>query len=151
MLHSELRSHSFMQTQFQASQEFEWSPMTALVLNKNGLFKVDSARAVFEIDKFWAIGTAEAFALGAMQATYNDPKLTASDIAGAALEVTSKFSPSDCGEIRLLKLPIETKNQTHQLDDDSSLFRKKSSTKSRKKRDKKEADENALKEQFKIN
>ena len=69
-MHAALRNHGFMFVSFQQGQDFEWTPMTALVANRSGLYRIDSARGVIECPKFAALGTGEAFALGALTAGY---------------------------------------------------------------------------------
>ncbi len=64
---------------------YESSQITALLANPNGIFfGVYSLREVYEYERFWAIGSGADYALGAMQAVYDNPKLSAADIARAA-------------------------------------------------------------------
>ena len=111
-VHGALKNQSFMHTQFQPQQDFEWSPMTAIVLNKHGLFKVDSARGVFELSKFWAMGTGENFSLGAMHTQYESDK-DAKEIVKSGLLAAQEFSTADNGDIRIIPLP--TTPEAHRL------------------------------------
>ena len=67
----DLRKNQFQLLPTQQPGAFETSPMNALVVNRAGIFKVDATRAVYEFTRYWAIGSGEAFALGALLSTYD--------------------------------------------------------------------------------
>ena len=98
-IHDFMRQQSYMLVHFQNAQDFEWTPMNALVLNKTGLYKVDTTRAVYEFTKFWAIGTGESYALGGMQIAQETKDSegkgrTPEEIAKMGLRAVQEFDPS---------------------------------------------------------
>ncbi len=84
LAHQILREHSFLNVTFDQGQEFEWMPMLALVINRHGIFKVDHSRAVYPLEKFWALGSGEDFAFGAIAALF-DSSMSAEEIARSSL------------------------------------------------------------------
>lgn len=89
-VHETLKHTRGMYVNFQQGQECEWTPMNALVANPHGIFKVDSTRGVYELTKFWAIGTGESYALGAMAGLY-DRLDGADEIALAGLDAVKQL------------------------------------------------------------
>lgn len=85
-LHPKLKEEFFfMKPDEEEDDPYESSQITALLANPNGIFfGVYSLREVYEYERFWAIGSGADYALGAMQAVYDNPKLSAADIARAA-------------------------------------------------------------------
>lgn len=85
---------------------FETLPLNALVVNRHGIFKVDATRSIYENKKFWAIGTGEAFALGALQALYNE-ETDAESLVRSALKVCGVFEGNRSREITVknIRLP----------------------------------------------
>jgi|GEM_PF-5435986 len=86
--------HDHLKTQFQLNPTqqpsgFESGPMNALVVNRHGIFKVDATRAVYEFKNYWAVGSAETFALGALHATFE---------AGGSAEFLARKALAACGE-----------------------------------------------------
>lgn len=79
----------------------ESNHLTGLIINKNGLFKIDSYREVFEFKDFWTIGSGYRFALGAMHALY-DKDYTAQYIAEAGVNAAVEYNDG-CGN------PIQSK------------------------------------------
>ena len=65
-LHPKLKESFFLNTKEEDADPYESSQFTVLVANPTGIFGVYSYREVFEFDRFWAIGSGRAFALGAM-------------------------------------------------------------------------------------
>jgi len=70
--------------------------LSSLVINPQGIFFISAYREVTEYTKFWAIGSGNRFALGALEALY-DKDLSAEEVASQAARVATKFSPS-CAE-----------------------------------------------------
>ncbi|MDH3348695.1 MAG: hypothetical protein OEM02_11440 [Desulfobulbaceae bacterium] len=85
-------------------QPVESNHISALIVNKNGIFEVDSYREVHEINDFWAIGSGSSYALGAMRALYN-LDVTAEEIVGEAVKAAAEFDDG-CG----LPMTIHTVN-----------------------------------------
>ena len=105
-MHEILRNHYGMYVNFQQGQEFEWSPMNSLVISSNGIYRIDSNRSVCEFSSFGAIGTAQAYALGALEALRTSKK-SATQLVQATLEVTCKMESlnPDAIHIRTIKNP----------------------------------------------
>lgn len=64
----------------------------ALVANPHGIFSLNGYREVNQFLKFWAIGSGQHFALGAMQAVY-DRELSAAQVAEAGVLAATEFCP----------------------------------------------------------
>ncbi|KPC53486.1 MFS transporter [Amantichitinum ursilacus] len=90
-LHPKLKEEFFMKPDEEEDDPYESSQITALLANPNGIFGVYSLREVYEYERFWAIGSGADYALGAMQAVYDNPKLSAADIARAGVEAGCVF------------------------------------------------------------
>ena len=65
-----------------------------LLANASGIFGVGAHRTVQEYVKFYAIGSGTDLALGSMYASYDDPKLSAAQIALRAVEAAAEFDDS---------------------------------------------------------
>ncbi len=70
--------------------ETNW--LSGLLINSHGIFGIDRLRYVTEYSKFWAIGSGESFALGALEVLY-DKQMTATEIAEAAVLAAIQFDP----------------------------------------------------------
>ncbi len=89
--------------------ENNWS--SALIINPNGIFRTDGSRAVFEYSKFWAIGSGQDFALGALEILY-EQDLTASEIAEAAAFTATQFNPGCAPPIYVETIPMRRTSKT---------------------------------------
>ena len=79
--------------------EAQW--LYGLLVNAHGIFVITSYREVTEFSKFWAIGSGDRFALGALDVLY-EQDLSAAEIARRAALVATKYSP-DCAEPVMVK------------------------------------------------
>ncbi len=70
-LHPILKDKYFLKTTENDEDEYESSRIDGLIANPNGIFGMYSLREVYEFERFWAVGSGENYALGAMFATYN--------------------------------------------------------------------------------
>ena len=85
-------------------QPYNSCQMTGLVCTRNGIFGFGSYREVCEYERFWAIGSGDTLAIGAMHAAYDlytDPEEIARIGALAACEFDSLCGP-----------PVESKSIT---------------------------------------
>ncbi|NEQ52378.1 MAG: hypothetical protein F6K11_19925 [Leptolyngbya sp. SIO3F4] len=64
----------------------------ALIANPSGIFSINGYREIVEYTKFWAIGSGDSFALGALENLY-DQDLSATQIAEKAALTATKFDP----------------------------------------------------------
>ena len=108
-LHPILTKQYYLITQDrdEGDQPFESSQMRLLIANPYGIFEVWSWREVAEYTKFWAIGSGQKFALGAMFAVYDGPG-SAADVAMAGVKAGAEFDdgsaePALIQEMKLLK------------------------------------------------
>lgn len=81
-----------------------------LIVNKNGIFHVDSDLSVNRFEKYYAIGAGEDFALGALYSLY-DTDLNAGDLARRAVEAAINFSTRCGGEIECEQVKLTPKPQ----------------------------------------
>lgn len=98
-VHRRMKDVYYLRTDDDKDEEFESMHMNVLLANRHGIFGVCSRRSVFEYRKFYAFGSGEQYAMGAMQVLYDrwdDPE----SIATAALETAAYL---DCGT----GLPLE--------------------------------------------
>ncbi len=90
-LHPKLKEDFFLKTEEEEDDPYESSQITALIANAHGIFGVYSMREVYEYRHYWAIGSGRDFAIGAMRAVYDNPALSAADIARIGVEVGCEF------------------------------------------------------------
>jgi ATP-dependent HslUV protease subunit HslV len=105
-VYDELRIQQRVYSQQQGVVPFESLPMNLMLANRHGIFKVDAVRGVYQYKKFWAVGSAEMFALGSLEATYNTKK-DASSLVEQALKVCSVFEGHKNREFQIstIRLP----------------------------------------------
>lgn len=99
-LHPLLKEHFFLNPKEEEDDPYESSQYVMLMANLNGIFGVYSYREVFSFDRFWAIGSGRAFALGAMHATW-DRARTARQVAQAGVDAGCEFDKSSGGPVML--------------------------------------------------
>jgi ATP-dependent HslUV protease subunit HslV len=108
-LHPKLKEHFFLNTREEDSDPYESSQFTAMIANPHGIFGVYSYREVFEFDRFWAIGTGRAFALGAMYAAFDKAK-TARELAELGVRAGCEFDKNSAGPVRVQVLKMKAKD-----------------------------------------
>ncbi|MDH4184126.1 MAG: MFS transporter [Nitrospinota bacterium] len=91
-LHPILKKQYYLLTQDRddGDQPFESSQMRLLISNPYGIFEVWSWREVAEYTKFWAIGSGQKFALGAMYSQYGRLE-SAAEIAMEGVKAGCEF------------------------------------------------------------
>lgn len=115
-LHDLLKDRYKLQTSDDISdQPYESSQMTFFIANSTGIFLIDTYREITEIDRFWAIGSGRSFALGAMDAVFDDSERDAESIARLGISAGCKFNaycsePIDSFAIALDPTGIEDKS-----------------------------------------
>lgn len=91
LIHKILKDEYFLRAQDPKSQRsVEASHIHMLISNPRGIYELTSNRTVIEYEQFWAIGSGNRFALGAMQAIYNRYK-DAETIAKMGIEAACAF------------------------------------------------------------
>lgn len=88
-LHAILKEKYFLNPNENDDDEYESSQIDGLIANSNGIFGMYSLREVYEFQKFWAIGSGDDFAIGAMHTAYelfDEPEKIAEIGVNAACE-----------------------------------------------------------------
>ncbi|WP_298138936.1 hypothetical protein [Acidiferrobacter sp.] len=106
-LHSILKDHYFLRLDGDDSEEaFESMQVSLLIANAHGIFGVCSKRTVLEYTKFYAFGSGEQYALGAMQAVY-DRETDPERIARAGLEAAATFDVGSGAPFELRRIALK--------------------------------------------
>lgn len=97
-----------MKYHFAGEREHNGSPFLFLdarfiILNKKGIFTVDGDLAVTQYERYWAIGSGGVFALGALDALY-DENGDSEAIARRAVDAGMKFDPYSGGTTEVCTL-----------------------------------------------
>ena len=107
-VHGLLKQRYFLNGGEEDDDSFESSHMNVLLANPSGIFGWCAKRTVFEYTKFYAFGSGEQYALGAMQTLYerlDDPAA----IARAGLEAAIKFDTASGAPVEIQTLKIKAK------------------------------------------
>jgi ATP-dependent protease HslVU (ClpYQ) peptidase subunit len=105
-VHQILKDKYFLNTKEEEDDPYESSQITTLIANENGIFGVYSYREVFSFDRFWAIGSGKAFALGAMYAAY-DTLGSAREIAELGVQAGAEFDKSSSLPCKITSFPMK--------------------------------------------
>lgn len=89
--HVALKERYFLVSPGDKDDTLESSRFDVLLANARGIFGVGAHRTVQEYVKFYAIGSGTDLALGALYACYDDPRLTAAQVALRAVEAAAEF------------------------------------------------------------
>lgn len=105
-LHRALKDRYFLQGEEDKEDPLESSRIDVLLLNKHGIFGVAAHRTVQEFSRFYAFGSGADYALGALYSLYDDPALSAEDIARRATQAAAEFDdstgmPLQCHTVKL--------------------------------------------------
>ena len=90
-LHPILKKDYFIKTDDKDYNPTELSQLQGLIINQNGVFRFDETRSVTK-HKFFAVGSGEEPALGAMYAMYNSGEHSARDIVEMGVRAASEFN-----------------------------------------------------------
>lgn len=93
-LHQSLKESYHLDTSGESEPGFEPMNISVLIANPYGIFAVGSYRDVQEFDKFYAYGSGNEYALGAMYASYDDNELDAEKIAKLGVSASIDFDDS---------------------------------------------------------
>ncbi|MHB1566520.1 MAG: MFS transporter [Acidiferrobacter sp.] len=105
-LHATLKDGYFLKLDGEDHEEaFESMQVSLLIANSHGIFGVCSKRTVFEYSKFYAYGSGEQYALGAMHAVY-DSDADPEQIARAGLEAAVAFDTGSGAPLELRTLTL---------------------------------------------
>jgi ATP-dependent protease HslVU (ClpYQ) peptidase subunit len=106
LIHRELKENYFLRPEEGDSEPFETSRSDILIANPNGIFALTEYRYVQEFSKFYAYGSGNEYALGAMFVIYDDESKSAEEIAKTGVSAGIEFDdgsgpPIDCYTIKL--------------------------------------------------
>ena len=108
-LHPLLKDEAFLNPKEEDDDPYESSQMTLMIVNPSGVYAVYSMREVFEFDRFWAIGSGRAFALGAMYTAFDRAK-TARELAEIGVKAGCEFDKNSDGPIRVQTIKLKGKD-----------------------------------------
>jgi len=104
-LHQILKDRFHLNPQVAEEVAYQSSQIDALIANEHGIFGMFEFREVHEFERFWAIGSGKAHALGAMYAVYDrieDPE----EIARIGILASCEFDNSCDQPITVYSLPL---------------------------------------------
>jgi ATP-dependent HslUV protease subunit HslV len=104
-LHGALKERYYLQTG-DKDDELESTQMDVLIVNAHGIFGVAAHRTVQEFSKFYAYGSGSSYALGAMYTLYDQPDLSAEDIARRAVEAAAEFDDQSGLPLTMYSIPL---------------------------------------------
>lgn len=105
-LHPKLKEQFFLNTKEDDSDPYESSQFTVLIANASGIYGVYSYREVFSFERFWAIGSGRAFALGAMYNAFDKTK-SAREVAQLGVNAGCEFDKNSSGPVRLHTIKLK--------------------------------------------
>ena len=108
-VHPKLKELYFLNTKEEDADPYESSQYTALIANATGIYGVYSYREVFEFDRFWAIGSGRAFALGAMFTAFDRAK-TAREVAEIGIRAGCEFDKNSAGPVNVQTIKLKMKD-----------------------------------------
>lgn len=105
-LHRALKDRYFLLGEEDKEDALESSRIDVLMLNKHGIFGVAAHRTVQEFSRYYAFGSGADYALGSMYSLYDNPALSAEDIARYAIQAAAEFDdstglPIQCHTVKL--------------------------------------------------
>ncbi len=106
-LHAIMKERYFLNANEDKEDDLETSRMYVLIANTHGIFGVAPHRTVQEFSKFYAYGAGADYAMGALYAAYDQPKLNAEALARLGVEAAAEFDDSTGGPIssHLIRAP----------------------------------------------
>ncbi len=109
-LHSHLTQDYHLNPGTDSDYAYETSRLTALVANSTGIYVVASMRSVDGIKRFWAIGSGQEYALGAMHAVYDDCH-DVREIANAGLNAAIEFDDACGNPVDMFTVELESQRE----------------------------------------
>ena len=105
-IHDEMKENYFLRSDSDDSDSFETSRADILIANPSGIYALTEYRYVQEFSKFYAYGSGNEYAVGAMSAIYDDENRSAEEIAKIGIETAAEFDdgtglPMNCYTIKL--------------------------------------------------
>ncbi len=104
-LHPVLKEECFLNPKEDEEDPYESSQITALIVNATGIYGIYSMREVFEYTRFWAIGSGNEYALGALHHAY-DRYDNAADIARAGVDAGIALDKNSAAPITIYTMQL---------------------------------------------
>lgn len=98
-LHTVMKERYFLNATEDKEDDVETSRFYVLIANSHGIFGVAPHRTVQEFSKFYAYGAGAEYAMGALYAAYDQPKLNAETLARLAVDAAAEFDDSTGGPV----------------------------------------------------
>ncbi|MCL6556555.1 MAG: MFS transporter [Burkholderiales bacterium] len=98
-LHGAMKERYFLIPTEDKEDDLESSRIHVLIANPHGIFGVGAHRTVQEFTRFYAYGAGNEYAMGALWASYDNPRLDAEALARLAIECAIEFDDSTGGPI----------------------------------------------------
>jgi ATP-dependent HslUV protease subunit HslV len=108
-IHPKLKEVFYLNTKEEDADPYESSQLTAVIANPSGIYGVYSYREVFEFDRFWAIGSGRAFALGAMYTAFDRAK-SARELAEIGVNAGCEFDKNSDGPVKVQTIKLKGKD-----------------------------------------
>ncbi len=107
-LHATLKEGYFLKLDGDGEEDaFESMQVNLLLANRHGIFGVCARRTVFEYTRFYAFGSGEQYALGAMRAVY-ESAADAQAVARAGLEAAVDFDTGTGAPLEFQTVKLDT-------------------------------------------
>lgn len=103
--HHWMKAEYFMSTAPGQNEEYETTQFYGLIANPHGIFALYSYRTAQQFYKFWAAGSGRDYALGAMQAVY-DQHENAVDIVKAGLQAAVEFDSASAAPFEIFSCDL---------------------------------------------
>ena len=105
-LHAILKDQHYLNPKEEDEDAYESTHITALIANPTGIYGIYSMREVFEFKRFWAAGSGREYALGAMNALYE--QLDSVDaIARIGVEAGATFDKNSSLPLQVVTVPLK--------------------------------------------
>ncbi len=104
-LHAILKDQHYLNPKEEDEDAYESTHVTALIANPTGIYGIYSMREVFEFKRFWAAGSGREYALGAMNALY-DQLDSVEAIARIGVEAGATFDKNSSLPLQVVTIPM---------------------------------------------
>ena len=103
--HHLLKSEYFMAAAPDKDDEYETTQFYGLAANASGIYAVYSFRSAQQFHRFWSAGSGRDYALGAMQAVYDQCE-TAEQVVRAGLAAAAEFDSATGAPFEIHSVPL---------------------------------------------
>ena len=105
-LHAILKDQHYLNPKEEDEDAYESTHITALIANPTGIYGIYSMREVFEFKRFWAAGSGREYALGAMNALYEQLDSTEA-IARIGVEAGATFDKNSSLPLQVVTIAMK--------------------------------------------